>query len=73
MHQKVDLKSISFFVCFVLFLRLKIIIFPPIPDPGKIFKEMFGDQNDDTLVSTASWGIEVGYEILRTDGNIHVT
>ncbi|KFO33934.1 Interleukin-13 receptor subunit alpha-1 [Fukomys damarensis] len=29
--------------------RLKIIIFPPIPDPGKIFKEMFGDQNDDTL------------------------
>nr|XP_044996723.1 interleukin-13 receptor subunit alpha-1 isoform X2 [Jaculus jaculus] len=30
--------------------RLKIIIFPPIPDPGKIFKEMFGDQNDDTLV-----------------------
>ncbi|KAB0353588.1 hypothetical protein FD755_023712, partial [Muntiacus reevesi] len=31
--------------------RLKIIIFPPIPDPGKIFKEMFGDQNDDTLKS----------------------
>ncbi|XP_021520486.1 interleukin-13 receptor subunit alpha-1 isoform X3 [Meriones unguiculatus] len=29
--------------------RLKIIIFPPIPDPGKIFKEMFGDQNDDTM------------------------
>ncbi|KAM5221210.1 interleukin-13 receptor subunit alpha-1 isoform 2-T2 [Ctenodactylus gundi] len=29
--------------------RLKIIIFPPIPDPGKIFKGMFGDQNDDTL------------------------
>lgn len=29
--------------------RLKIIIFPPIPDPGKIFKEMFGDQNDDAL------------------------
>ncbi|XP_012789499.1 interleukin-13 receptor subunit alpha-1 [Sorex araneus] len=29
--------------------RLKIFIFPPIPDPGKIFKEMFGDQNDDTL------------------------
>ncbi|MEJ1288576.1 interleukin 13 receptor alpha 1 [Cricetulus griseus] len=33
--------------------RLKIIIFPPIPDPGKIFKEMFGDQNDDTLLHCA--------------------
>ncbi|XP_023409640.1 interleukin-13 receptor subunit alpha-1 isoform X3 [Loxodonta africana] len=37
-------------IALLLYLkRLKIIIFPPIPDPGKIFKEMFGDQNDDTL------------------------
>ncbi|XP_066105256.1 interleukin-13 receptor subunit alpha-1 [Saccopteryx bilineata] len=40
----------SAIIVLLLYLkRLKIIIFPPIPDPGKIFKEMFGDQNDDTL------------------------
>ncbi|XP_075394275.1 interleukin-13 receptor subunit alpha-1 isoform X1 [Tenrec ecaudatus] len=42
---------VAFAIIVLLFYlkRLKIIIFPPIPDPGKIFKEMFGDQNDDTL------------------------
>ncbi|XP_001374418.2 interleukin-13 receptor subunit alpha-1 isoform X2 [Monodelphis domestica] len=41
--------SISTLLLLLYLKRLKIIIFPPIPDPGKIFKEMFGDQNDDTL------------------------
>ncbi|XP_020819073.1 interleukin-13 receptor subunit alpha-1 isoform X2 [Phascolarctos cinereus] len=43
--------SISTLLLLLYLKRLKIIIFPPIPDPGKIFKEMFSDQNDDTLVS----------------------
>ncbi|XP_051824840.1 interleukin-13 receptor subunit alpha-1 isoform X2 [Antechinus flavipes] len=41
--------SISTLLLLLYLKRLKIIIFPPIPDPGKIFKEMFADQNEDTL------------------------
>lgn len=41
--------AIAIIILLLYLKRLKIIIFPPIPDPGKIFKEMFGDQNDDTL------------------------
>ncbi|KAI5934870.1 Interleukin-13 receptor subunit alpha-1 [Manis javanica] len=41
--------AVAVMILLLYLKRLKIIIFPPIPDPGKIFKEMFGDQNDDTL------------------------
>ncbi|XP_038604171.1 interleukin-13 receptor subunit alpha-1 [Tachyglossus aculeatus] len=41
--------TVAIIVLLLYLKRLKIIIFPPIPDPGKIFKEMFGEQNDNTL------------------------
>ncbi|KAE8584721.1 hypothetical protein XENTR_v10021083 [Xenopus tropicalis] len=38
--------SIVTIVILVFLKRLQVIVFPPIPDPGKVFKKSFGDPSD---------------------------
>ncbi|NXU79169.1 I13R1 protein, partial [Oreotrochilus melanogaster] len=43
--------AVSTIILLVYLKRLKILIFPPIPDPREILKRMFGEQNEDSQVS----------------------
>ncbi|NXH13895.1 I13R1 protein, partial [Bucco capensis] len=43
--------AVSTIVLLVYLKRLKILIFPPIPDPREILKRMFGEQSEDPQVS----------------------
>ncbi|KAM4696125.1 interleukin-13 receptor subunit alpha-1-like [Rhinophrynus dorsalis] len=38
--------TVSTIVLLIYLKRLQVIVFPPIPDPGKVFKNRFGDPND---------------------------
>ncbi|XP_029462548.1 interleukin-13 receptor subunit alpha-1 isoform X2 [Rhinatrema bivittatum] len=39
--------AVAAIVLLIYLKRLKVFIFPPIPDPGKLFKGMFGEQGED--------------------------
>ncbi|NXF35035.1 I13R1 protein, partial [Nyctibius bracteatus] len=43
--------AISMAILLVYLKRLKILIFPPIPEPREILKRMFGEQSEDSQVS----------------------
>ncbi|NXA36980.1 I13R1 protein, partial [Eudromia elegans] len=44
--------AVSTIILLFYLKRLKILILPPIPDPREILKRMFGEQNEDSQVST---------------------
>ncbi|NXA45768.1 I13R1 protein, partial [Nothocercus julius] len=44
--------AVSTIILLFYLKRLKILILPPVPDPREILKRMFGEQNEDSQVST---------------------